>query len=127
MPKKFFGAARNMREGGSLTILATALVDTGSRMDDVVFEEFKGTGNMELVLDRSLSEKRIFPAIDLPKSSTRRDDLLLNPREVEATYLMRRALSGMKSEEALEQIIHLFLKTKTNDEFIETVKKTKLV
>lgn len=127
MPKKFFGAARNMREGGSLTILATALVDTGSRMDDVVFEEFKGTGNMELVLDRSLSEKRIFPAIDLPRSSTRRDDLLLNPREIEATYLMRRALSGMKSEEALEQILNLFLKTKSNDEFIDTVKKTKLV
>ena len=127
MPKKFFGAARNMREGGSLTILATALVDTGSRMDDVVFEEFKGTGNMELVLDRSLSEKRIFPAIDLPKSSTRRDDLLLTPTENEATYLMRRALSGMKSDDALERIIDIFLKTKTNAEFIEIIKKTKLV
>lgn len=127
MPKKFFGAARNMREGGSLTILATALVDTGSRMDDVVFEEFKGTGNMELVLDRSLSEKRIFPAIDLPKSSTRRDDLLLSQPEVEATYLMRRALSGLKSDEALEKIIDIFMKTKTNNEFIETIKKTKLV
>lgn len=127
MPKKFFGAARNMREGGSLTILATALVDTGSRMDDVVFEEFKGTGNMELVLDRSLSEKRIFPAIDLAKSSTRRDDLLLSPQETEANYLMHRALSGMKSEEALEKIIDLFLRTKSNFEFIETVKKTKLV
>lgn len=127
MPKKFFGAARNMREGGSLTILATALVDTGSRMDDVVFEEFKGTGNMELVLDRSLSEKRIFPAIDLPKSSTRRDDLLLTTTENEATYLMRRALSGMKSEDALDRIIDLFLKTKTNSEFIEIIKKTKLV
>ncbi|WP_455715394.1 transcription termination factor Rho [Anaerosporobacter sp.] len=127
MPKKFFGAARNMREGGSLTILATALVDTGSRMDDVVFEEFKGTGNMELVLDRSLSEKRIFPAIDLAKSSTRRDDLLLTPQETEANYLMHRALSGMKSEEALEKIIDLFLRTKSNFEFIETVKKTKLV
>ena len=127
MPKKFFGAARNMREGGSLTILATALVDTGSRMDDVVFEEFKGTGNMELVLDRSLSEKRIFPAIDLPKSSTRRDDLLLNPQEMEATYLMRRALNGMKSEEALERIIDNFIKTKSNSEFIEIIKKTKLV
>ena len=114
MPKKFFGAARNMREGGSLTILATALVDTGSRMDDVVFEEFKGTGNMELVLDRSLSEKRIFPAIDLPKSSTRRDDLLLNKNEVEATFLMRRALSGLKSEDALERILDIFMKTKTN-------------
>ncbi|WP_310605119.1 transcription termination factor Rho [Anaerosporobacter sp.] len=127
MPKRFFGAARNMREGGSLTILATALVDTGSRMDDVVFEEFKGTGNMELVLDRSLSEKRIFPAIDLAKSSTRRDDLLLNTQETEANYLIHRALSGMKSDEALEKIIDLFLRTKSNFEFIETVKKTKLV
>ncbi len=127
MPKKFYGAARNMREGGSLTILATALVDTGSRMDDVVFEEFKGTGNMELVLDRNLSEKRIFPAIDLPKSSTRRDDLLLSPEENEASYLMRRALSSMKSDEALEKIIDLFLKTKTNNEFIQIVKKIKLV
>src|SRR5690606_11144131 len=113
MPKKFFGAARKMREGGSLTILATALVDTGSRMDDVVFEEFKGTGNMELVLDRSLSEKRIFPAIDLPKSSTRREDLLLTQQELEATYLMRKALNGMKSDEALERIIDMFLKTKS--------------
>lgn len=127
MPKKFFGAARCMREGGSLTILATALVDTGSRMDDVVFEEFKGTGNMELVLDRSLSEKRIFPAIDLPRSSTRREDLLLTQPELEATYLMRKALGGMKSEEALERIIDLFLRTKTNVEFIETIKKTKIV
>lgn len=127
MPKKFFGAARNMREGGSLTILATALVDTGSRMDDVVFEEFKGTGNMELVLDRSLSEKRIFPAIDLPRSSTRREDLLLTQPELEATYLMRKALGGMKSEEALERIIDMFLRTKTNIEFIETIKKTKIV
>jgi transcription termination factor Rho len=127
MPKKFFGAARNMREGGSLTILATALVDTGSRMDDVVFEEFKGTGNMELVLDRSLSEKRIFPAIDLPRSSTRREDLLLTQSELEATYLMRKALGGMKSEEALERIIDMFLRTKTNVEFIEIIKKTKIV
>jgi len=127
MPKKFFGAARNMREGGSLTILATALVDTGSRMDDVVFEEFKGTGNMELVLDRSLSEKRIFPAIDLPRSSTRREDLLLSQPELEATYLMRKALGGLKSEEALERIIDMFLRTKTNVEFIETIKKTKIV
>lgn len=127
MPKKFFGAARNMREGGSLTILATALVDTGSRMDDVVFEEFKGTGNMELVLDRSLSEKRIFPAIDLPRSSTRREDLLLTQSELEATYLMRKALGGLKSEEALERIIDMFLRTKSNGEFIETIKKTKIV
>jgi transcription termination factor Rho len=127
MPKKFFGAARNMREGGSLTILATALVETGSRMDDVVFEEFKGTGNMELVLDRSLSEKRIFPAIDLQRSSTRRDDLLLSQPEMEATYLMRKALGGLKSDEALERIIDMFLRTKTNIEFIETIKKTKIV
>jgi transcription termination factor Rho len=127
MPKKFFGAARNMREGGSLTILATALVDTGSRMDDVVFEEFKGTGNMELVLDRSLSEKRIFPAIDLPRSSTRREDLLLTQPELEATYLMRKALGGLKSEEALERIIDMFLRTKSNAEFIEMIKRTKIV
>ena len=127
MPKRFFGAARNMREGGSLTILATALVDTGSRMDDVVFEEFKGTGNMELVLDRNLSEKRIFPAIDLTKSSTRRDDLLLNQSELEATFLMRKAFNSMKSDDAVERIIDMFIKTKTNNEFIETIKKTKIV
>jgi transcription termination factor Rho len=127
MPKKFFGAARNIREGGSLTILATALVDTGSRMDDVVFEEFKGTGNMELVLDRSLSEKRIFPAIDISKSSTRREDLILSKPEVEAIYLMRKAMSGIKSEEALERIIDMFLKTKTNAEFIDMIRRTKIV
>ena len=127
MPKKFFGAARNMREGGSLTILATALVDTGSRMDDVVFEEFKGTGNMELVLDRNLSERRVFPAIDLPKSSTRREDLLLTPNEQEAVTIMRRALNGMKSEEATERIIQMFTQTKHNTEFIEQIKKIKLV
>lgn len=127
MPKKFFGAARNMREGGSLTILATALVDTGSRMDDVVFEEFKGTGNMELVLDRNLSERRIFPAIDLPKSSTRRDDLLLTQSELEASYLMRKALNSMRSDDAVEKIIDLFVKTKNNKEFVEMIKKIKLV
>lgn len=126
MPKRFFGAARNMREGGSLTILSTALVDTGSRMDDVVFEEFKGTGNMELVLDRNLSEKRIFPAIDLAKSSTRRDDLLLSPDEMQAGTMMHKALSGLKAEDALERIINLFLKTKNNKEFIELLKKTRL-
>ena len=104
MPKRFFGAARNMREGGSLTILATALVDTGSRMDDVVYEEFKGTGNMELVLDRKLSEKRMFPAIDIPKSGTRREDLLLSPEELEAVDHMRKALNGMRSDEAVENI-----------------------
>ena len=127
MPKRFFGAARNMREGGSLTVLATALVDPGSRMDDVVFEEFKGTGNMELVLDRNLSEKRIFPAIDLPKSSTRREDLLLSQPELEATYLMRKALNGLKSDEAAERIIEMFVRTKNNAEFIEMIKKTKIV
>ena len=126
MPKKFFGAARNMREGGSLTILATALVDTGSRMDDVVFEEFKGTGNMELVLDRNLSERRVFPAIDLPRSSTRRDDLLLEPAEMEANVLMRRAFNGLKPEDAVERIIQMFATTKNNKEFIETIKKTKI-
>lgn len=126
MPKKFFGAARCMKEGGSLTILATALVETGSRMDDVVFEEFKGTGNMELVLDRSLSEKRIFPAIDLPKSSTRREDLLLEPWELEANTLMRRAFHGARSEEAIEQIIQMFARTRNNEEFAHIIKKTKL-
>lgn len=126
MPKKFFGAARNMREGGSLTILATALVETGSRMDDVVFEEFKGTGNMELVLDRSLSEKRIFPAINLPKSSTRRDDLLLTPDEAEANERIRKAISGNKSDAAIEKIIDMFVHTKNNADFIEYIKKTRL-
>ena len=127
MPKKFFGAARNMREGGSLTILATALVETGSRMDDVVFEEFKGTGNMELVLNRNLSERRVFPAIDLPKSGTRREDLLLNQNELEATTIMRRALNGVKSEEATENIIKLFTQTRNNADFIDMVKKTKII
>ena len=127
MPKKFFGAARCMREGGSLTILATALVETGSRMDDVVFEEFKGTGNMELVLDRNLSEKRIFPAIDLPKSSTRRDDLLLYPEEMEVNEIIRHAFNSSRAENAVEKIISLFSRTKNNKEFCEIVKKTKLV
>lgn len=127
MPKRFFGAARNMREGGSLTILATALVDTGSKMDDVVFEEFKGTGNMELVLDRRLSEKRVFPAIDLPKSSTRREDLLLTQEEMEANYLMRKAFNGVKSDEAVEKIIEMFRRTKNNQEFIQLVRKVKIV
>ncbi len=127
MPKRFFGAARNMREGGSLTILATALVDTGSKMDDVVYEEFKGTGNMELVLDRKLSEKRIFPAIDIPKSSTRREDLLLTPEEKEAVDHMRRALNGMRSEEAVDNILNMFSRTKNNEELIQMVKKTKII
>ncbi len=125
MPKRFFGAARNMREGGSLTILATALVETGSKMDDVVYEEFKGTGNMELVLDRRLSEKRIFPAIDIVKSGTRREDLLLDKEEQEATYIMRKAFNGMKSDEAVENILNMFVRTKNNHEFVELVKKRK--
>ena len=127
MPKRFFGAARNMREGGSLTILATALVDTGSKMDDVIYEEFKGTGNMELVLDRKLSEKRMFPAIDIPKSGTRREDLLLTPDEQEAVYIMRRALNGMKSDEAVDTILNLFNRTKHNTELVQTVKKMKFI
>ena len=123
MPKRFFGAARNMREGGSLTILASALVETGSKMDDVVYEEFKGTGNMEMVLDRKLSEKRIFPAIDIPKSGTRREDLLLNAEELEGMNIMRKALNEMKPEEAVERILDLFVKTKNNKEFVEMIKK----
>ena len=123
MPKRFFGAARKMREGGSLTVLATALVDTGSKMDDVIFEEFKGTGNMELVLDRKLSEKRVFPAIDIQKSSTRRDDLLLTPEEQQAMDNIRKALNGMKADEAVENILNLSTKTKTNEEFIQSVKR----
>ena len=127
MPKRFFGAARNMREGGSLTILATALVDTGSKMDDVIYEEFKGTGNMELVLDRKLSEKRLFPAIDIPKTSTRREDLLLSAEEQEAVYIMRRALNGMKAEEAAENILNLFARTRTNQELVSQVRKQKFI
>ena len=127
MPKRFFGAARNMREGGSLTILATALVDTGSKMDDVVYEEFKGTGNMELVLDRKLQERRVFPAIDIAKSGTRREDLLLTPDEQEAVYNMRRALNGMKSEEAVENILNMFDRTRNNGELIQILKKQKIV
>lgn len=126
MPKRFFGAARNMREGGSLTILATALVETGSKMDDVVFEEFKGTGNMELVLDRKLQEKRVFPAIDIIKSGTRREDLLLSDEEQEAVNAIRKATNGLKAEDAVEQVLNLFAKTKNNKEFCDMVKKTKL-
>ena len=126
MPKRFFGAARNMREGGSLTILATALVDTGSKMDDVIYEEFKGTGNMELVLDRKLQEKRVFPAIDIQKSGTRREDLLLTPDEQEAVYNMRRALNSLKAEDAVEQILNMFSRTKNNEEFVQTAKKTEI-
>ena len=127
MPKRFFGAARNMREGGSLTILATALVETGSKMDDVVYEEFKGTGNLEMVLDRKLSEKRVFPAIDIPKSSTRREDLLLNTDELEAINIIRKALNGMKAEEAAERVVDMFTKTRNNQEFVNMVKKMKFI
>ena len=124
MPKKFFGAARNIEEGGSLTILATALVETGSKMDDVIFEEFKGTGNMELVLDRKLSEKRIFPAIDIAKSGTRREDLIMTKDELDATYVIRKRLVGnINNQETMEQITDLMLKTKDNDEFVQVIKK----
>lgn len=125
MPKKFFGAARNMREGGSLTIIATALVDTGSRLDDMVFEEFKGTGNMELVLDRKLSERRIFPAIDITRSGTRREDLLLTPDELTAVSTIRKSISGLKNDDAIEQILNHFVHTKNNAEFIETLPKVR--
>ena len=125
MPKRFFGAARNMREGGCLTILATALIETGSKMDEVVYEEFKGTGNMEMVLDRKLSERRIFPAIDMQRSSTRRDDLLLTPDELEAINMIRRAFNGVKSEESVNQVLDLFAKTRNNGEFVSIVKKQK--
>ena len=121
MPKKFFGAARCMKEGGSLTILATALVETGSRMDDVIYEEFKGTGNMELVLNRDLSERRIFPAIDLPKSSTRREDLLLTEQEQRANNMMRRAFNGKSAEESIEKIINMLVRTKNNQEFMQFI------
>ena len=127
MPKRFFGAARNMRNGGSLTILATALVDTGSKMDDVVFEEFKGTGNMELVLDRKLSEKRIFPAIDIVKSGTRREDLLLDEDEQAAVDNMRKAFNSMRSDEAVENVLNMFAHTKSNKEFVNLVKKNRIL
>ncbi|MCI8327747.1 MAG: transcription termination factor Rho [Lachnospiraceae bacterium] len=127
MPKRFFGAARNMREGGSLTVLATALVDTGSKMDDVIYEEFKGTGNMELVLDRKLSEKRVFPALDIVKSGTRREDLLLDEEELEAVGIMRKAINGMRTDEAVENILNMFTRTKDNQEFIHVVKKQRII
>lgn len=127
MPKRFFGAARNMREGGSLTILATALVDTGSKMDDVIYEEFKGTGNMELVLDRKLQEKRMFPAIDIPKSGTRREDLLLSKEEQEAVYIIRRAMNGLKAEESVDNLLNMFSKTKDNSELVQLVIRQKFI
>ncbi|MCI9593515.1 MAG: transcription termination factor Rho [Lachnospiraceae bacterium] len=127
MPKRFFGAARNMREGGSLTILATALIDTGSRMDDVIYEEFKGTGNMELVLDRKLSERRIFPAIDILKSGTRRDDLLLSREEAEAMEIIRRATNAMKPEESVEKLMDLFAKTRNNQELVAEIRRRRYI
>lgn len=126
MPKKFFGAARNMREGGSLTVLATALVETGSKMDDVVFEEFKGTGNMELVLDRKLQEKRIFPAIDVAKSGTRRDDLLLTPLEQEVVEILHKEFAGNRAEESIEEVLRLFVRTKNNEEFLHMMKRSRM-
>ena len=123
MPKRFFGAARNMREGGSLTILATALIETGSKMDDVIYEEFKGTGNMEMVLDRKLQEKRIFPAINIPKSSTRREDLLLSSEELAAINSLRKGFNSMKADDAVDQCINLFSKTRNNMEFVRMVEK----
>ena len=127
MPKRFFGAARNMREGGSLTILATALVDTGSKMDDVVYEEFKGTGNMELVLDRKLQEKRVFPAIDVVKSGTRREDLLLSSAEQDAVNIIRKALNGMKSDEAAENLMNIFARTRTNEEVVARIRRKRII
>ena len=127
MPKRFFGAARNMREGGSLTILATALVDTGSKMDDVVYEEFKGTGNMELVLDRKLQERRVFPAIDIPKSGTRREDLLLTKEEQDAVFIIRKALNGMKSDDAVDNLLNMFSRTKTNEELTRQIIRQKFI
>jgi transcription termination factor Rho len=122
-PKKFFGAARKMEEGGSITILATALVETGSRMDDVIFEEFKGTGNMELHLDRKLSEKRIFPAINLNKSGTRREDLLMDQEELEAIWIMRRAMANLGTQEVTEMIIDHLAHTRSNADFIRVIRK----
>ena len=127
MPKRFFGAARNMREGGSLTILATALVETGSKMDDVVYEEFKGTGNMELVLDRKLQEKRVFPAIDIPKSGTRREDLLLTKEEQDAVYIIRKALNGLKADEAVDNLLNTFDRTENNAELVQKVIRQKFI
>ena len=121
MPKRFFGAARNMRGGGSLTILATALVNTGSKMDDVVYEEFKGTGNMELILDRKMSEKRIFPAIDLTQSSTRRDDLLLSNEEKDAMEIVRRGLNSMRKDDATEQILNMLTHTRNNGDLVRLI------
>lgn len=127
MPKRFFGAARNMRQGGSLTILATALIETGSKMDDVVYEEFKGTGNMELILSRKLQEQRVFPAINIAKSGTRREDLLLTPEELEVSRIIHRSLNGFRSEEATDRIIHLFAHTKNNAQLVSLILQKKTI
>ena len=121
MPKRFFGAARNTKEKGSLTILATALVDTGSKMDDVIYEEFKGTGNMELVLSRKLQERRLFPAIDIMKSGTRREDLLLSKKELEATNIIHRDLVSYMRDDRVDSLISLFIKTRNNDDLVDLV------
>ena len=120
-PKKFFGAARNIEHGGSLTILATALIETGSRMDEVIFEEFKGTGNMEVVLDRKLSEKRIFPAIDINKSGTRREDLLQTKKELETVYALRKAMNSIPVADVTEQLLSQMVNTNNNDQFIDKI------
>jgi transcription termination factor Rho len=120
-PKRFFGAARNIEDGGSLTIIATALVDTGSRMDEVIFEEFKGTGNMEIQLDRNLFQRRIYPAIDIKRSNTRKEDLLVEEDELKKIWLMRKALSDLDSVEAMELLIDRLNKSKTNKEFLENM------
>jgi transcription termination factor Rho len=117
-PKRFFGAARNLEEGGSLTILGTALIDTGSRMDEVIFEEFKGTGNMELVLDRRLAERRIWPAMDIQRSGTRKEELLLHPEELERVYLLRKILNDMQLPEAMTLLRSRLEKTQSNAEFL---------
>lgn len=122
-PKRFFGAARNIEEGGSLTILATALIETGSRMDDVIFEEFKGTGNMEIHLDRRLQEKRIFPAIDIAKSGTRKEELLLNRQELETMWRIRRAFADRNAADVTESIISWLIRTKNNEEFVDNAGK----
>lgn len=120
-PKRFFGAARNIEEGGSLTIIATALIETGSRMDEVIFEEFKGTGNMELVLDRKLAEKRIFPAIDLNRSGTRKEELLLVPEDLSRIWVLRKFLSDLNPAEAMETLLERLAKTRSNKEFLTTL------
>ena len=122
-PKKFFGAARNIENGGSLTILATGLIETGSRMDDVIFEEFKGTGNMEVVLDKSLSEKRIFPSININKSGTRREDLLLTKEELETVYALRKNMSSLPVAEVTEELINQMMATKNNNELVARLNK----